>query len=144
MLRVQVIIPNLMGLVIYQPDLNKNNVSPKAEAFCRMLAKQFRVNIFDRFVSDKAGIGAMRKGVSSTTLPKHAHRMNANFFKLCMAVYDGNLDMVRGRIGWGLGFPGLQHFALCGAACCLLGPTCVLCTLDWNDVPWCQRLSVPR
>ena len=87
--------PNKMGLVIYQPDLNKNNVSPKAEAFCRLLAQQFRINIFDRLVSDEADMA--KSGVDMTSPhPKQSRRRNANFFKLCMAVNDGNVDMVSG------------------------------------------------
>lgn len=47
----QLVIPNVMGLVIHQPRVNKEGISPQAEAFCRQLVGCYRMSLFDRYVT---------------------------------------------------------------------------------------------
>ena len=86
---VQVVIPNVMGLVLYHPNIDsETGVSAESERFCRSLVSQYRVNFFDQLVNHDKGVKIEKEIVHSNdgdiTL----------FYKLCSAAAAGDLDSV--------------------------------------------------
>jgi glutaminase len=65
-----VVIPGVMGIVIYAPKLNDFAVSQRGVRFCEMLTSKYRVNIFDQLVySDQAvEINASGRAPAAVTL----------------------------------------------------------------------------
>lgn len=89
-----VVVPNKLGLAIFQPELNRSGVSPKAELFCRLLAAKYRINLFDT--------GSVQ-GSTSVRMGAHKRRVDVpfsddvswqrtNFFRACAATLDRNVD----------------------------------------------------
>ena len=89
----QVIIPNVMGMVIYQPAVNKDGVSPVAEAFCKALTQSYRVNIFDQLVfrGDAIAIGPSQR--ARTAEPVEVRMLR--WMDLCYACSRGDSEKVR-------------------------------------------------
>ncbi len=87
----QIVIPNVMGLVLYQPAVAVDTgVSAKSEAFCKSLVSLYRINFFDQLVyhDQDVKIEQTRDETSDEGLTL--------FFKLCSAAGAGNLEEVRG------------------------------------------------
>jgi hypothetical protein len=80
-----------MGMAIYQPNLDMHRVSPIAEAFCRLLIKQYRVNLFDQLVFQNADIVVHDK---EKEVEMSYEVLTVKWFDLCMACSSGDLVKV--------------------------------------------------
>ena len=95
---LQVIIPNVMGVVVYQPAVSKDGVSPQAEAFFRQLTRRYRVNLFDQLVFQNKDIS-----VKDVARAKHAEAPEVTalrWFDLCFACNSGDLATVWLLLTW--------------------------------------------
>lgn len=81
-----------MGMVIYQPNLTKHRVSPIAEEFCRLLAKQYRVSLFDQLVYQQEDI--IVSASSSRKVVESREALTVMWFDLCVAASVGDIDKV--------------------------------------------------
>ena len=68
-------------------------VSWKAEAFCRHLVKQYRVNLLDHAVFQDKGI----RVAGSKDMAVDSDKLDVNFFRLGMAAMNGDVKQVRKR-----------------------------------------------
>ncbi len=89
---LQIIIPNLMGLVLYQPGLATTGVSAKAEQFCKLLVQSYRFNLFDQLVYQGKNIEAGRP--LGEILQQKAEGTDIEFFSLCTAAGNGDVAKV--------------------------------------------------
>ena len=90
--RRQVVIPNIMGMVIYQPTLSASGVSPIAEAFCKQLVKAYRVNIFDQLVFQDKDIMVAEPDAH---VEESYESLTVKWFDLCVAAGLGDVAKVR-------------------------------------------------
>jgi glutaminase len=86
-----VVIPGVMGIVIYAPKLNDFAVSQRGVRFCEMLTSKYRVNIFDQLVySDQAvEINASGRAPAAVTLEQSLMQ-----YELCSAAATGDADKI--------------------------------------------------
>jgi hypothetical protein len=93
----QVVIPNVMGLVLYQPQLSSSTgVSPRSEWLCRELVHRFLFNVFDQAAS-RDGVNGVPADVASASGGggvRQADGSDARFFRLCTAAGSGDADLV--------------------------------------------------
>lgn len=92
---MMVVIPNIMGLVIYQPNLNTHRVSPIAEAFCRQLVKTYRVNLFDQLVFQDKDIVVHE---AERKVEESHESLTVKWFDLCMACGVGDFLKVKALV----------------------------------------------
>jgi glutaminase len=90
-----VVIPNIMGLVVYQPSVSNARVSPIAEAFCRALVKAYRVNLFDQLVFQDKDIVVMER---EAVVEESHEALTVKWFDLCMAASVGDHVKVKSLI----------------------------------------------
>ena len=91
---VQLVIPGVMGLVLYDPSLNRHAVSPRAKSFCLNLIRTYRVNIFDQLVYEDRDIAVSSKEVEEDEDADAQLRRTALSFELCVAAGTGDLETV--------------------------------------------------
>jgi glutaminase len=65
---LMIIVPNLMGLVVYSPRLNRYGHSVRGIEFCKRLSKKFSLSVFDQIV---AGTSRMSKSKEHTPSAKN-------------------------------------------------------------------------
>jgi len=92
---LMVVIPNIMGIVIHQPNLDTHSVSPLAEAFCRQLTKLYRINLFDQLVFQDKDIAVTEK---ERVVEETYEALTVKWFDLCMAAADGDVTKVKALI----------------------------------------------
>jgi glutaminase len=89
---LMIIIPNVMGMVIYQPSVNKDGLSPRAEAFCRQLTLNYRVNLFDQLVFRNEDIAVSQR--TPMNVEESAETRALRWFELCFACSAGDTEKV--------------------------------------------------
>ena len=88
-----IVIPNVMGMVLYQPDINDTGVSPRTEAFCKAITKRYCVNMWDQLVNQSGDIA--KATVDNEDDDDHGHKVSTLlFFNMCSAAQAGNLSGV--------------------------------------------------
>ncbi len=90
---LQIVVPNVMGLVVYQPSAGGDTgVSPKSEAFCRSLVSKYPINFFDQLVHDDEDVRAKGPG---SDVPADSEEDDPTCTR-CAATRAGRMEEVRG------------------------------------------------
>jgi glutaminase len=97
---LMIIIPNVMGIVIYQPSVNKDGLSPRAEAFCRQLTLNYRVNLFDQLVFRNEDIAVNQR--TPARVEESAETRALRWFELCFACSAGDAEKVSDLLRMGV------------------------------------------
>ncbi len=82
-----------MGVVVYQPALSKDGVSPRAEAFFKQLTRVYRVSLFDQLVFRFKDIHVNEE----SSRAKHTDApelLVLRWYDLCFAAAAGNVEQV--------------------------------------------------
>ena len=87
-----IVIPNVMGIVIYSPRINEHQVSMRGIRFAEILTHKYRVNLFDQLVYQDHDINMEDEEFATATESPEATSTVA-FFELCTAAGLG--DMIR-------------------------------------------------
>jgi glutaminase len=90
---LMLIIPNVMGMVIYAPDMRGGDtvVSRRAEKLCELLVSRFRVNLFDHLVYGNEDIQVFPSERRTETVEVNQSHL---FNDLCTAAGAGDVHKV--------------------------------------------------
>lgn len=143
---VMLVIPNVMGIVSWSPNLDEIGNSYQGVEFCKLFGQTFNFHIFDN-ITDNSKYNPIENDYSSNKV--------LEFTELCMASQKGDLDYIKSLYNSGIDMNQHDydnrtalHLAVCEKHYDIIKFLIHVCNVDqfikdrWNNSPFDEALKI--